>query len=91
MNLVSVTKDQPNQFMKMFLNIIQILYIWKEQEKVFTFPSGARMEFGYCDSLDDLERYRGQEYTWIGIDEVAIMHGGQHQGGSADCDRKGCP
>ena len=48
---------------------------WKEQEKVFTFPSGARMEFGYCDSLDDLERYRGQEYTWVGIDEIAQYPG----------------
>lgn len=43
---------------------------WKEQEKMFLFPSGARIEFGYCDSLDDLERYRGQEYTWLGIDEI---------------------
>ncbi len=43
---------------------------WKEMEKMFIFPSGARMEFGFCDSEDDLERYRGQEYTWLGIDEI---------------------
>lgn len=43
---------------------------WKEQEKIFIFPSGARIEFGYCDNLDDLERYRGQQYTWLGIDEI---------------------
>ncbi len=48
---------------------------WKANDKVFVFPSGARMEFGYCDSIDDLERYRGQEYTWIGIDEVAQYPG----------------
>ena len=44
---------------------------WKEQEKMFIFPSGAKIEFGYCDSLDDVERYHGQEYYWIGIDELA--------------------
>lgn len=44
---------------------------WREQEKMFLFPSGAKIEFGYCDSLEDIERYQGQEYYWIGIDELA--------------------
>ena len=43
---------------------------WREQEKMFAFPSGARIEFGYCDHEDDLERYKGQQYTWLGIDEI---------------------
>ena len=43
---------------------------WREQEKIFVFPSGARIEFGYADKDDDVERYRGQEYTWLGIDEI---------------------
>lgn len=43
---------------------------WKEQEKLFVFPSGAKIEFGYCDSIDDLLRYQGQQYTWLGIDEL---------------------
>jgi len=43
---------------------------WKEQEKLFVFPSGARVEFGYASNKDDIERYRGQEYTWLGIDEL---------------------
>lgn len=44
---------------------------WREQEKMFSFPSGAKIEFGYCDTEDDVERYRGQEYTWIGFDELS--------------------
>lgn len=44
---------------------------WHQQDKHFTFPSGASIEFGYCDSADDIERYRGQEYTWLGIDEIS--------------------
>jgi len=43
---------------------------WKEQDKLFIFPSGAKIEFGYCDSEEDLERYKGQEYQWIGVDEL---------------------
>lgn len=43
---------------------------WKEQEKMFIFPSGASVDFGYCDTIDDAERYRGQQYTWLGIDEL---------------------
>lgn len=45
--------------------------IWKVKENLFQFPSGAKIEFGYLDSENDLEKYRGQEYTWIGIDEVS--------------------
>lgn len=43
---------------------------WKEQEKLFLFPSGAKIEFGYCDNEDDVLRYQGQEYQWIGVDEI---------------------
>ena len=43
---------------------------WKEQEKLFIFPSGARIEFGYCDHAEDVEQYKGQEYSWLGIDEL---------------------
>ena len=43
---------------------------WKEQEKLFVFPSGATIEFGYCDHEDDVDQYKGQEYSWLGIDEL---------------------
>lgn len=46
---------------------------WKEQEKIFVFPSGARIEFGYCENKNDVERYRGQEYAWLGIDELTMF------------------
>jgi len=47
---------------------------WKEQEKLFVFPSGATIEFGYCDHEDDVGQYQGQEYTWLGIDELTQLH-----------------
>ena len=45
---------------------------WREQEKEFKFPSGARIEFGYADNEKDAERYQGQAYTWIGVDEIGL-------------------
>jgi len=43
---------------------------WREQEKEWRFPSGARIEFGYAETRNDALRYQGQAYTWIGIDEL---------------------
>lgn len=47
---------------------------WREQEKEFRFPSGARIEFGYAENAKDAERYLGQAYTWIGIDEIGLYN-----------------
>lgn len=43
---------------------------FKQQEKVWYFPSGARIEFGYAENAEDAERYRGRAYNWIGVDEL---------------------
>lgn len=43
---------------------------WKEQDKLWQFPSGARIEFGYADNAVDALRYQGQAYSWIGVDEL---------------------
>lgn len=44
---------------------------YRDADKMFVFPSGARIEFGYAETESDLARYQGQNYTYIGIDEVA--------------------
>lgn len=43
---------------------------WREQDKLWIFPSGARIEFGYADNALDALRYQGQAYSWIGVDEL---------------------
>lgn len=43
---------------------------WREQEKEWRFPSGARIEFGYAETRQDALRYQGQSYSWIGVDEL---------------------
>jgi hypothetical protein len=35
---------------------------WREQEKEWRFPSGARIEFGYAENMLDVLRYQGQSY-----------------------------
>ena len=39
-------------------------------EKTWEFPNGATLEFGYCETEEDAERYRGQSFHWVGIDEL---------------------
>jgi hypothetical protein len=44
--------------------------VWSGDSKRWTFPSGATVAFGHCASEIDKLRYQGQEYTYIGIDQV---------------------
>lgn len=46
---------------------------YNKAENVWYFPSGATIEFGYLDKEEDLERYQGLPYAYIGFDEI------QHQ------------
>src|SRR6056300_292029 len=43
---------------------------FREVEKIWRFPSGASLEFGYLDRDADVYRYQGQAYSWIGVDEL---------------------
>ena len=40
---------------------------FKESTKTWEFPSGATALFSYVDKDDDVYRYQGQSFTWIGI------------------------
>jgi phage terminase large subunit-like protein len=43
---------------------------WNGQEKVWTFPSGATLSFGYLDTENDRYRYQSSEFQYIGFDEL---------------------
>lgn len=43
---------------------------WNANSYVFTFPSGARLSFGYLNNTNDYLRYKGAEFQFIGMDEV---------------------
>lgn len=46
---------------------------YDKSEHTFTFPSGAIVQFGYLESLDDCERYQGQEWADWDHDELGNM------------------
>jgi predicted phage terminase large subunit-like protein len=43
---------------------------WNDARKVFTFPSGATLTFGYLKYARDRYRYQGSAYQFIGFDEA---------------------
>lgn len=43
---------------------------FKEADKAWEFSSGAKVIFGFCERDADVYQYQGQEFQWIGIDEL---------------------
>lgn len=43
---------------------------WSERDKTWSHPSGARLWMSYLDRDDDVTRYQGQAFSWIGFDEL---------------------
>ena len=43
---------------------------WSERKSQWTFPSGARLWLTYLDRDEDVLRYQGQAFSWIGFDEL---------------------
>ncbi len=43
---------------------------WNNNTYIATFPSGARIAFGYLNNTNDYLRYKGSEFQFIGMDEV---------------------
>ena len=46
---------------------------FREVEKLWNFPSGAKVEFGFLERDADVYRYQGQAYSWIGYDEITHL------------------
>jgi hypothetical protein len=43
---------------------------YNEQKRRWTWPSGAIMDFGYCEYEQDIRRYDTTEYNYVGWDEL---------------------
>lgn len=43
---------------------------WNGSDHVWTFPSGAKLAFGYMDNPRDHLRYKSSEFAYIGIDQA---------------------
>lgn len=52
---------------------------WNGADYVATFPSGARITFGYLANSDHHLRYQGSEFQFIGMDEVTHIRQTHYQ------------
>lgn len=43
---------------------------WKEKDSMWVFPSGAKFWMTYLERDEDVQRYVGQSFCWIGVDEL---------------------
>jgi hypothetical protein len=43
---------------------------WSERKMTWTAPSGGRLWFSYLDKDDDVSRYQGLSFSWVGFDEL---------------------
>lgn len=43
---------------------------FREKESTWYFPAGGKLWLSYLDNDEDLARYQGQAFTWIGFDEL---------------------
>ena len=47
---------------------------WNDRDHRWTFPSGARIQFGYIRNMTDARRYWGGEYHFLGADELTNIN-----------------
>lgn len=43
---------------------------WRERDRMFVFPSGAKLVFGFLEHENDKYRYASAEFQFIGFDEL---------------------
>ena len=46
---------------------------YNKTEKIFTFPNGSTIKFGYCSTDSDLDQYQGSEHDAIFLEEVTNL------------------
>ncbi|KKK72224.1 hypothetical protein LCGC14_2906040, partial [marine sediment metagenome] len=58
---------------------------WNGEDNTYTFPTGARLDFGYCDSDRDVYQFQGSGYAFIGFDECTRFSEFQYKTISGYC------
>ena len=44
--------------------------IWNKAERTFYFTTRSKLQMRFLERDDDVQRYQGQAYTWVGFDEL---------------------
>lgn len=72
-NILIVRRTFPEleeNHIKEFRPLLYNIAKYNTQNRVFTFPNGSRIKFGYCNTEADMDGYQGQNYEVIFIDEA---------------------
>jgi len=54
-------------------DILRGAAVYNKTEKIFLFPGGSSIRFGYCNADRDLDQYQGAEYDVIFLDEATQL------------------
>ena len=55
---------------KQLRSLLHGIAVYRESDKSLSFPGGSLIKFGYLDTDADADRYQGQEYDFIFLDEA---------------------
>lgn len=66
----SYNELQQSQILRFKTLVPADLYKWSERQNQATFINGSTLRFGYLDSDDRVTIYQGDEYGFIGFDEL---------------------
>ena len=72
-NILIVRRTFPEleeNHIKEFRTMLYGIAKYNTQNRVFQFPNGSRIKFGYCNTEADMDGYQGQNYEVIFIDEA---------------------
>ena len=53
--------------------------VWNEMKHQWTFPSGAKLEFGHLQRSNDVHHYQSAAYQYIGFDELTSFEEAQYR------------
>lgn len=53
--------------------------VWNEMKRLWTFPSGATLEFGHLQRATDVHQYQSATYQYIGFDELTSFEESQYR------------
>ena len=66
-------KELMNNHILPLLSTLGGIAKYNRSDKMFTFPNGSTITFGYCANDSDLGQYQGAEYDVIFIDEACLL------------------
>lgn len=71
--LLRRTTDELREIVSVSKDLYPLVYPgakWSERKSLWTFPSGAELWMTYLERDEDVRRYQGQAFCWIGMDEL---------------------